>query len=146
MNFTRYDEHNRPGPEEKKAMATFLFQHLEHFGDAVEDIEKAINYAIRETDSPGGFVLRSMHDDEITCVVVVAQTGMTGFVPENLLVYIATHKGYRGRGIGKIMMQLAMETAKGNIALHVEPSNPAKGLYEKLGFTNKYLEMRYIKN
>ena len=85
MNFTRYDEHKRPGPEEKKAMATFLFQHLEHFGDAVEDIEKAINYAIRETDSPGGFVLRSMHDDEITCVVVVAQTGMTGFVPKTCL-------------------------------------------------------------
>jgi ribosomal protein S18 acetylase RimI-like enzyme len=34
---------------------------------------------------------------------------------------------------------------RGNIALHVEPDNPAKILYEKLGFTNKYLEMRLIK-
>jgi len=44
------------------------------------------------------------------------------------------------------MMRLALETAKGNVALHVEPNNPAKILYEKLGFTNKYLEMRYHKN
>ncbi len=31
----------------------------------------------------------------------------------------------------------------GDIALHVEPDNPARFLYEKYGFTNKYLEMRY---
>jgi ribosomal protein S18 acetylase RimI-like enzyme len=42
-------------------------------------------------------------------------------------------------------MMEAINTAKGNIALHVEPENPARYLYEKLGFTNKYLEMRLIK-
>jgi ribosomal protein S18 acetylase RimI-like enzyme len=39
----------------------------------------------------------------------------------------------------------AISISEGNIALHVEPDNPAKILYEKLGFTNKYLEMRLIK-
>ena len=34
---------------------------------------------------------------------------------------------------------------KGDIALHVEANNPAKFLYEKLGFTNPYLEMRLKK-
>ncbi len=42
-------------------------------------------------------------------------------------------------------IEKAIETADGNIALHVEPDNPARYLYEKLGFTNKYLEMRYVK-
>ncbi len=42
-------------------------------------------------------------------------------------------------------MEKTMSIAKGDIALHVEPNNPAKFLYEKLGFTNKYLEMRYQK-
>lgn len=32
---------------------------------------------------------------------------------------------------------------KSAICLHVEPDNPAKRLYEREGFTNKYLEMRY---
>jgi ribosomal protein S18 acetylase RimI-like enzyme len=43
-------------------------------------------------------------------------------------------------------MTEALRRADGNVALHVEPDNPAKFLYEKLGFTSKYLEMRYIKN
>ena len=47
--------------------------------------------------------------------------------------------------IGKQLMEKAISIAEGNIALHVEPDNPAKKLYEKLGFTNKYLEMRLIK-
>ena len=70
---------------------------------------------------------------------------MNGYIPENILVYIATHNELRGRGIGKMMMLKAIEIADGNIALHVEPDNPARFLYEKIGFTSKYLEMRYIK-
>ncbi|MDP5096315.1 MAG: GNAT family N-acetyltransferase, partial [Flavobacterium sp.] len=51
----------------------------------------------------------------------------------------------RGKGYGKQLMQKAIASVEGNIALHVEPNNPAKLLYEKLGFTNKYLEMRLTK-
>jgi len=42
-------------------------------------------------------------------------------------------------------MQKAIELSKGSIALHVEPDNPAKFLYENLGFENRYLEMRLKK-
>ena len=42
-------------------------------------------------------------------------------------------------------MSKVIEFSKGDIALHVEKDNPAKYLYEKLGFTNKYLEMRLKK-
>jgi ribosomal protein S18 acetylase RimI-like enzyme len=71
---------------------------------------------------------------------------MEGYIPENILVYIAMHKDYRGQGIGKQLMQKAIDSADGNIALHVEPENPAVHLYRKLGFTNKYLEMRLVKS
>ena len=70
---------------------------------------------------------------------------MDGYIPENILVYIATDANQRGKGIGKALMQHAIDNAQGNIALHVEPDNPAIKLYEKLGFTNKYLEMRLNK-
>ncbi|MDI6402772.1 GNAT family N-acetyltransferase, partial [Balneolaceae bacterium ANBcel3] len=70
---------------------------------------------------------------------------MSGFVPDNLLVYIAVDASTRGRGIGKSLMENAIEMADGDVALHVEPDNPAKRLYERIGFTNKYLEMRFKK-
>jgi ribosomal-protein-alanine N-acetyltransferase len=57
-------------------------------------------------------------------------------------VYIAVHEESRGSGLGKKMMQEVIEKAEGGIALHVEPDNPARRLYERLGFTSKYLEMR----
>ena len=82
---------------------------------------------------------------DIIGTVVVNQTGMKGYIPENILVYIATHKAHRGEGVGKLLMEKTISLANGNIALHVEPENPAKFLYEKYGFTNKYLEMRLNK-
>jgi len=42
-------------------------------------------------------------------------------------------------------MQKAIELTKGSIALHVEPDNPARFLYEKVGFSTKYIEMRLKK-
>ncbi|MEO9210553.1 MAG: GNAT family N-acetyltransferase [Ginsengibacter sp.] len=140
-----FNENNKPEHQEKKEIIDFLYQHLENFGDSKEDIEKCLNYALKETQSFGGFILQSMESGEINSILVINKTGMNGYIPENILVYIATHKDFRGKGIGKMMVNKAIETAEGDIALHVEPDNPAKFLYEKIGFTNKYLEMRYIR-
>ncbi|MBE2189461.1 MAG: GNAT family N-acetyltransferase [Desulfobulbaceae bacterium] len=140
-----FNSEMKPSAAEKQEIVDFLFHNLDQFGDKKEDIEKAINYAIKESQSPGGFVLVNREGTEIACAVVVNETGMKGYIPENILVYIATHKNMRGKGVGKKLMTEAINTAKGNIALHVEPENPARYLYEKLGFTNKYLEMRLIK-
>jgi ribosomal protein S18 acetylase RimI-like enzyme len=52
----------------------------------------------------------------------------------------------RGRGIGANIIQAAIKHAGGDVALHVEYDNPAKRLYERLGFGSKYAEMRYIKD
>ena len=107
---------------------------------------KAINYALNKGITPGGFIVVGSEGSQIAGVVVVNKTGMEGYIPENILVYIATHRDHRGKGLGKKLMQRAIDEAEGAIALHVEPDNPAKILYEKLGFTNKYLEMRLIKS
>lgn len=123
----------------------FLYEHLDQYGDKKEDIMKAINYALNKGITPGGFIVVGYEGSEIAGAVVVNKTGMEGYIPENILVYIATHRDQRGKGLGKKLMQRAIDEAEGAIALHVEPDNPAKILYEKLGFTNKYLEMRLIK-
>ena len=129
----------------KNNLVDFLFEHLEQFGDPKEDIAKSIDYALCKNSGKGGFLLESLDENTTTGVVIVNQTGMQGYIPENILVYIATHKDYRGKGIGKELMKKAIEIANGDIALHVEPDNPARFLYEKVGFSSKYLEMRFYK-
>jgi [ribosomal protein S18]-alanine N-acetyltransferase len=128
--------------QQKKKIADFLYEHLDQFGDEHQFIMKCIDFALDEEDKFGGFIIVSEEDDNITGAVIVNKTGMGGYIPENILVYIAVHKDHRGKGLGKILMQKAFEQAQGSIKLHVEPDNPARYLYEKLGFTSKYLEMR----
>ena len=136
---------NTPNLKEKESIIDFLFDNLQEYGDPRPDIEKAVNYALKETASFGGFILVSYLESQISGVVVVNRTGMKDYIPENILVYIATHKNHRGKGIGKALMQKTIDLAKGSIALHVEPDNPARFLYEKVGFNSKYIEMRYKK-
>lgn len=130
---------------EKEKVVNFLYDHLDEYGDAKEDIMKAIHYAQKETASHGGFIVVGEIDGQIVGSVVINRTGMEGYIPENILVYIAVDGSQRGKGIGKKLMQKAIDLAQGDIALHVEPDNPARHLYTKLGFTSKYLEMR-LKN
>lgn len=121
-------------------IARFLEVHLDQFGDKKEDILKCLAYVFDQRR--GGFVVLAVEDGAIQGAVVVNETGMGGYIPENILVYIAVDRSLRGKGVGKRLMQEAIARANGAIALHVEPDNPARKLYQALGFTNKYLEMR----
>lgn len=130
---------------QKNEIADFLFEHLGKYGDPKDDIMKCLDYALDRGIRAGGFVVLAREKGKIVGALVMNKTGMSGYIPENILVYIAVDSALRGKGIGKKIMDMAIKMANGAIALHVEPDNPAKKLYEKLGFTNKYLEMRLSK-
>lgn len=134
-----------PSERDKTAVLHFLHTHLEQYGDTPEDIEKAYNYALSIGNKPGGIVIAMRNNDEIVAASIINKTGMKGYIPENILVYIATHKDHRGKGLASKLMQQIINEVDGDVALHVEHDNPAKSLYEKFGFTNKYLEMRLKK-
>lgn len=140
-----YNPTRMPDSNRYAQIANFLFKHLEEYGDPLSDIEKAMDYALAKQGKPGGSITVALDGEQVVSAVVVNQTGMQDYIPENILVYIATARSQRGKGIGKKMMEYVIENTDGDIALHVEPDNPAKILYERLGFTNKYLEMR-LKN
>ncbi|MHC5352756.1 GNAT family N-acetyltransferase [Myroides sp. LJL115] len=132
-----------PSTKEIDSYVGFLYKNLQQYGDSQEAILKAIEFALGRNNSPGGFILiAKSSEQQIVGITVVLHTLMHDFIPENILVYIATCSNFRGQGIGKQLMKEAISLAKGSIALHVDPDNPAKALYEKLGFENKYLEMR----
>ena len=146
LKFKIYNQETKMPANKKLYVTEFLFKHLEQYGDKSIDIEKAVDYAMKETPSFGGFVLEGYDKDEnVVGTVVVNKTGMTGYIPENILVYIAVDNSKRGKGYGKKLMNKAVELCDGDVALHVEKDNPARFLYEKVGFTNPYLEMRFKK-
>ncbi len=145
-NFCIYNKVSKPTEQEKEEIVQFLHTHLEQYGDETQDILKCLNYAVEDSmNSFGGFALLLKENSTILGATIINQTGMEGYIPENILVYIAVHGNTRGKGVGKKIMLKVIEITNGDIALHVEPNNPAKHLYEKLGFENKYLEMRLKK-
>ena len=140
-----YSNSNKLSENRKNEIIDFLFEHLGNYGDPRPDIEKAVKYALKETPSFGGFMIVAFLNGKIAGAAVVNQTGMKDYIPENILVYIATDSALRGKGIGTKLLQKVIDTAEGNIALHIDPDYPARSLYERMGFEAKYIEMRLLK-
>lgn len=126
-------------------LVDFLYTHLDRFRDEKPDIKKAINYTFSEDSGKGGFITLALENDTVCGAVVMNNTGMEGYIPSHILVYVAVDASMRGKGIGRELIRAAIDNAGSDVALHVEYDNPAKRLYERLGFRSKYAEMRYIK-
>jgi [ribosomal protein S18]-alanine N-acetyltransferase len=141
LHYNVYTPENNTGINRDEIL-DFLFKHLDEYGDKREDIAKCMDYALSGSEGKGGAVLEARENGKVVGALILNNTGMSGYIPENILVYVAVHGNQRGKGVGKRLVQLATETVSGSIALHVEPQNPARHLYEKMGFTNKYLEYR----
>jgi ribosomal-protein-alanine N-acetyltransferase len=123
----------------------FLYNHLERFGDDKVSIGKCLDYAFSKNGGQGGFAMAAYYENKLVGALIMNSTGMSGYIPENILVYVAVDGSYRGKGFGQQIIERSFELCDGNVKLHVEYDNPAKRLYERLGFVNKYAEMRYEK-
>lgn len=145
MHIDSIDPHMSTSSRTIDEIADFLYTALQQYGDDRHHILKCLKYAVSDDPSRGGTITLAEDEGKLVGVVVTNRTGMDGYIPENILVYIAVEPGQRGKGTGKALMQHVIDHVQGDIALHVEPDNPARRLYERLGFTNKYLEMRLHK-
>ena len=123
-------------------LAVFLNEVMVPYQDPVRDVRRGLEYALSDRPGYGGFISLAIENDQLAGAVVMLRTGMSGYVPENLLLFIAVAPALRGRGIGAHLIKMVKERCDGDIKLHVEPDNPARRLYERQGFRNKYLEMR----
>lgn len=102
---------------------------LEQYGDTKEEINLCIDYAFSKSDGKGGFILAGFENDTFVGGVIMNKTGMSGYIPDNILVYVAVDSKYRGKGYGKKLCIEAVNQSEGDVKLHVEYDNPAKGLY-----------------
>jgi len=129
----------------RETFVDFLYTHLDQFGDSKEAINTCVDFAFGKDGKLGGFLLAAYLDGKLAGTLVINNTGMTGYIPEHILVYVAVDSAFRGNGIGRQLVEKAIAECPGDLKLHVEYENPAKRLYERIGFTTKYAEMRFKK-
>jgi ribosomal protein S18 acetylase RimI-like enzyme len=130
----------------RNALAGFLHMVMKPYEDTLPDVHAGLEYAFADgSGGRDGFAIVAGLEGRLVGAVVFLNTNMGGYVPENLLLFVAVDPELRNRGIGRRLIEMAIARCDGDVKLHVEPDNPAKRLYERVGFTNKYLEMRRSK-
>lgn len=130
---------------ERKTLVDFLHFNMKPYEDRIADIEKALDYCMNHEKGKGGFLILVRKDEELAGALVVLHTGMSGYIPEHIILFVSVRPDLRGHGIGSRMVDAALDRCPGEVKLHVDFDNPAKHLYERKGFIAKYTEMRYLK-
>lgn len=135
-----YDEF--PDWAAPEAVAKFFHEKMKPYEDSMEDVQRALDYAFKPGAGQGGFIALARHNDHFLGACLMLRTGMSGYVPEWILLMVGVDPESRGMGTGRKLIDFCLEQADGNVKLHVEYDNPAKRLYERVGFRSKYAEMR----
>ncbi|MCA9726667.1 MAG: GNAT family N-acetyltransferase [Candidatus Eisenbacteria bacterium] len=135
-------ERDLPDGVTRDALVRFFHETMKPYQDEPTDVSRALDYAFSGRVEDGGYLVLAVRSGEIQSGLLMLNTQMGGYVPQNLLLFVATRPELRGQGIGKMVCERAIEECQGDVKLHVEYDNPAKHLYERLGFRTKYAEMR----
>lgn len=146
LSFTRVDtEADFPSWAPRPVVEKFFFDNLKPFNDPPKDITSAVDYVFGKDGKPGGYIMIAHFGEVPAGMCLMMDSGMGGFIPKWILLYIGVNPDMRGKGIGGKLMKESIDNCDGDVKLHVEYDNPAKRLYERFGFTTKYAEMRYTR-
>ncbi|MCB0560112.1 MAG: GNAT family N-acetyltransferase [Phaeodactylibacter sp.] len=139
--FTLYDAFSGINPMEKSKVIRFICDHTSNSNR--QSVQEAVEYAMKLKPSFGGFILTVEEDRQLIGAIVANRTGMESYNPKNIFVFVTIHKDYlQDKALVHATMQNAIRYTDGDIAMHVEPDNPALKLYQELGFKAQYLELR----
>jgi [ribosomal protein S18]-alanine N-acetyltransferase len=125
------------------AVAEFFHSRMQPYQDTPEDIARGLDYAFSIDPGRGGFLLLAEQVGQLAGALLMLNTGMQGYIPEHLLLFVCVDPALRGHGLGTRLIHAAAAQCSGDIKLHVDHANPARQLYQRLGFTEPYVEMRW---
>jgi len=146
LNFTKITrKQDFPAWADYDKVALFFHETMAPYNDTLEDVKKALDYALVPGEGQGGFVMLAHRDEELLGALCMLETGMSGYIPANILLFVTVDPATRGQGVGGKLIEHCLAETEGDVKLHVEYDNPAKRLYERLGFTTKYAEMRWTR-
>jgi GNAT superfamily N-acetyltransferase len=121
----------------------FFHYTMEPYHDSKEDINRALDYAFSSDPGRGGFLMLCEVGGKLMGALLMLDSGMGGYIPENILLFVTVSPDSRGMGIGGKLINRCIDECEGEVKLHVDHDNPAKRLYERLGFKHDYAEMRF---
>jgi GNAT superfamily N-acetyltransferase len=127
---------------EKSKLVAFLEANTENGLFSKGEITEAVECAVKERASLGGFILTLREGNEMLGALVVNATGMENRNPRHRLSLFAVARAHRHNGIAKHLLDKAVQQAGSNLAIQLEPGNGEVAFFEKLGFKEKYVEMR----
>ncbi|MCC5875283.1 MAG: 4-(cytidine 5'-diphospho)-2-C-methyl-D-erythritol kinase, partial [Candidatus Sumerlaeia bacterium] len=128
-------------------LARLLHEWMAPHQDTPEDTLRGVEDVLArgEKDEEGAFLLLATRANRVVGILAMMPTGMSGYVPANLLLYLAVDPRCRGQGIGGTLVEEALDHVRGDVKLHLEKGNPARSLYKRLGFRAKYEDFRLIR-
>ncbi|MBN2082964.1 GNAT family N-acetyltransferase [bacterium] len=131
-----------PGWLPRPTIVSFFHETMKPYEDKPADIEAALDYAFSDSEYAGGFLMVTHRDEQLAGALLMLNSGMRGYIPENILLFVTVNPEMRGQGIGAQLIERCVAECDGDVKLHVDFDNPAKRLYERLGFKHCYAEMR----
>lgn len=143
---TIYDAFTGISPHVRHKLVKFLYNNQGKCEIEKADITSSIEYAMKERPSFGGFILTAEREKEIVAAMIVNKTGMTGYGPENILVYFGADESADNHDeVSRDMLQKTIKMTNEDIAFLVTPDNPWKSIFRRLGFEAQLLEMKYAR-
>lgn len=128
---------------DRSALVDFFHTNLSPYNDEYENVSRGLSHAL--SDENDGFIIAALSGRDIVGAIAILSTGMVGYIPENLLLYVGVLPKMRGQGLGARLVSEAATRCDGDLKLHVDFDNPARRLYERLGFRVEYYDMRLEK-
>jgi len=132
-----------PGWLPRQTIVDFFHNTMKPYEDKPADIEAALDYAFSDSEYAGGFLMVTHRGEHLAGALLMLNSGMGGYIPENILLFVTVNPEMRGQGIGAQLIKRCIAECEGDVKLHVDFDNPAKRLYERLDFKHCYAEMRY---
>jgi [ribosomal protein S18]-alanine N-acetyltransferase len=129
-------------PAEKSFLLHFFANNGKNVSPSA--VLQAVDYALKNRPSFGGFIFMMLENERIIGAVVVNKTGMEGIRSENLLLLAEVHNQYRtDETIWHELISRAVQYADGDISFTVPSHHPALAIAKKMGFQDQFIELRF---
>ena len=127
-----YNSFPRMSYQKKIALINFIYFNQEGSSLNKSTITHLMDYALKEISSFGGFVVTEENEVEILGAMVVNNTGMEGYMPNNLIVASAFLQSPGKEGSKKRILQKIMHATRGDAALFIKNTHHQENIFNEL--------------